>query len=201
MVVVFILSLPLFLLAFYIIVYYPSTRRRNLPPGPAAYPIIGNIWWLRSSISDIKSVIRNLKHKYGNILTLHAVTEDIIVDGYLIPKDASINFMVGDMGLDGRVWKEPLEFKPERFLAGGEGHGVDITGSKDLKMMPFGVGRRICPGLNLALLHLEYFVANLIRKFDWKQVDGEQIDFTEKDEFTTVMKNPLRSHVTPHPKQ
>ncbi|KMZ62193.1 hypothetical protein ZOSMA_486G00110 [Zostera marina] len=140
------------------------------------------------------------RHPPGQFLLPHTATDDTVIDGHLIPKNAAINFMVGDMGWDSRVWKDPLEFKPERFLPGGEGYGVDITGSKGIKMMPFGAGRRICPGINLALLHLEYFVANLIRKFDWKQVDGEQIDLTEKDEFTTVMKFPLRSHVTLHNK-
>ena len=64
-------------------------------------------------------------------------------------------------------------------------------------MMPFGVGRRICPGLGLALLHLEYFVANLVRKFEWRGADGEEVDLTEKLEFTVVMKRPLRARAVP----
>ncbi|KAL6127708.1 hypothetical protein ACLB2K_071071 [Fragaria x ananassa] len=72
--------------------------------------------------------------------------------------------MVADMGWDPEVWEEPMEFKPERFLNKGEGEEFDITGSREIKMLPFGVGRRICPGLGLALLHLEYFVANLVSK-------------------------------------
>ena len=60
-----------------------------------------------------------------------------------------------------------MEFRPERFLAGGSGEGVDVTGSKEINMIPFGVGRRICPGLGLAMLHLEYFVANLVKEFEW----------------------------------
>ncbi|MQM21193.1 hypothetical protein Taro_054226 [Colocasia esculenta] len=67
-------------------------------------------------------------------------------------------------------------------------------------MMPFGVGRRICPGLGLAMLHLEYFVANLVRAFQWKAVKGGDVDLTEKFEFTTVMKVPLRARITPRRK-
>jgi len=68
------------------------------------------------------------------------------------------------MGWDPSVWEDPMEFKPERFL---NDETFDITGSKEIKMMPFGAGRIICPGYNLALLHLEYFVANLVWNFNW----------------------------------
>jgi len=45
------------------------------------------------------------------------------------------------------------------------------------------------------MLHLEYFVANLVREFEWKEVPGEEVDFTETREFTTVMKKPLRARL------
>ncbi|XP_010941433.1 cytochrome P450 89A2-like [Elaeis guineensis] len=137
------------------------------------------------------------RHPPGHLVLPHKVTEDVILDGYLIPKNASVNFMVAEMSWDAKVWEEPMEFKPERFLAGGSGEGVDITGSREIKMMPFGVGRRMCPGLGLAMLHLEYFVANLLRKFEWKAVDGEEVDLSEKLEFTIVMKRPLRACILP----
>ncbi|RWR87810.1 cytochrome P450 89A2-like protein isoform X1 [Cinnamomum micranthum f. kanehirae] len=98
------------------------------------------------------------------------------------------------MGWDDKVWDEPMAFKPERFLDGGE--KVDLTGSREIKMMPFGAGRRICPALNLAMLHLQYFVANLVREFEWNPVKGEEVDLSEKLEFTTVMKKPLKAKIT-----
>ncbi|RLN05112.1 hypothetical protein C2845_PM13G03140 [Panicum miliaceum] len=103
------------------------------------------------------------RHPPGHYLLPHAVHEDTTLDGYRVPAGAPINFAVGDIGLDGEVWDAPSEFRPERFLPGGEGEDVDLTGSKEIKMMPFGAGRRVCPGMALALLHLEYFVANLVR--------------------------------------
>jgi cytochrome P450 family 89 subfamily A len=104
---------------------------------------------------------------------------------------------VGDIGLDEEVWDVPSEFRPDRFLPNREGEDVDLTGSKEIKMMPFGVGRRVCPGMVLALLHLEYFVANLVREFEWREVDGKEVDLTEKLEFTVVMKRPLKSRAVP----
>ena len=64
-------------------------------------------------------------------------------------------------------------------------------------MIPFGAGRRICPGYDLAILHLEYFVANLVLNFKWRAVDGGEVDLSEKQEFTVVMKNPLQVYLSP----
>ena len=138
------------------------------------------------------------RHPPGHFVLPHAVTEDVVLDGYLVPKNATLNFMVAEMGWDPKVWEDPMEFKPERFLSGGDGRGevFDITGSREIKMMPFGVGRRICPGSGLAMLHLEYFVANLVWNFEWKAVEGDDVDLTEKQEFTMVMKNPLKAHLS-----
>ncbi|CAN6335099.1 unnamed protein product [Urochloa humidicola] len=63
--------------------------------------------------------------------------------------------------LDETVWTAAREFRPERFLDGGEGCGVDITGSREIKMMPFGAGPRICPGYAIGIHHAEYFVARM----------------------------------------
>ncbi|KAL3523977.1 hypothetical protein ACH5RR_016811 [Cinchona calisaya] len=145
------------------------------------------------------------RHPPGHFVLPHSVTEDVELDGYVIPKNAIVNFMVAEMGWDSEVWENPMEFRPERFLGANgdyvnEGQVFDITGSKEIKMMPFGAGRRICPGFGLALLHLEYFVANLIWHFEWRAVDGDDVDLSEKQEFTVVMKYPLRANITPRVK-
>ncbi|XP_077248220.1 cytochrome P450 89A2-like [Tasmannia lanceolata] len=143
-------------------------------------------------------VIEGLRrHPPGHFVLPHAVSEEISINGYVIPKKATVNFTVAEMGWDGEVWKDPMEFKPERFL---EGEEVDITGSREIKMMPFGAGRRICPGMGLAMLHLEYFIVNLVREFEWKAKEGEEVDLTEKPAFTIVMKNPLRAAIVPRRK-
>ncbi|KAJ4978065.1 hypothetical protein NE237_008845 [Protea cynaroides] len=135
------------------------------------------------------------RHPPGHFVLPHAVTEDIVLDGHVIPKKATVNFLVSEIGWDPKVWKDPMEFKPERFL-GKEGEVTDITGNREIKMIPFGAGRRICPAVGLAIHHLEYFVANLIREFKWTAVEGDDIDLSEKLQFTVVMQNPLRAHIT-----
>ncbi|WOH14142.1 hypothetical protein DCAR_0933658 [Daucus carota subsp. sativus] len=147
-------------------------------------------------------VLESLRaHPPAHFVLAHSVTQEIELDGYVVPTDARINYMVAEMGRDPKVWDDPLEFKPERFLnKKGDLEAFDITGSRGIKMMPFGAGRRICPALNLAMLHLEYFVANLIWYFRWKAPDGVPVDLSEKEEFTVVMKNPLLAHISPRAK-
>ncbi|KAM3262951.1 hypothetical protein ACQJBY_053226 [Aegilops geniculata] len=137
------------------------------------------------------------KHPPGHFVLPHRAAEAMEVGGYLIPKGASVNFMVAEMGRDEREWERPMEFVPERFLPGGDGEGVDVTGSREIRMMPFGVGRRICAGLGVAMLHLEYLVANLVKELEWQEVAGDEVDLAEKPEFTVVMAKPLRARLVP----
>ncbi|KAK4480514.1 hypothetical protein RD792_013590 [Penstemon davidsonii] len=110
------------------------------------------------------------RHPPIHFLLMHKVSEDVELDGYKIPRNTQVNFMVAEMGLDPEVWEDPLEFKPER---------------------------RICPAWGLGMLHLEYFVANLIWHFEWTPLEGDEIDLSEKHGSTVVMENPLRARISP----
>ncbi|KAK4284506.1 hypothetical protein QN277_001330 [Acacia crassicarpa] len=154
-----------------------------------------------NNMAYLKAVILEglRRHPPAHLVLPHAVSEDVVFNNYSIPKKGTVNFMVAQMGWDPKVWEDPMEFKPERFL-NSEGKGsetFDITGSKEIKMMPFGAGRRMCPAYNLAMLHLEYFVANLIWNFEWKPVSDHDVDLSEVQEFTVVMKSPLEVHISP----
>lgn len=113
----------------------------------------------------IAVVLEGLKRQPpGHFVLPHSVTDDAKLGNYLLPKNGTINFMVAEMGWDPKVWEDPMAFKPERFM--GSEEVFDITGSREIKMMPFGVGRRMCPGYGFAMLNLKYFVANLVWKFE-----------------------------------
>ncbi|KAK8445941.1 hypothetical protein SEVIR_9G412232v4 [Setaria viridis] len=137
-------------------------------------------------------------HPPAHFLLPHGVQSDAEIAGYAVPKGAEVNVMHGGFGRDEKVWTAPLEFRPERFLDGGEGCDVDITGSKEIKMMPFGAGRRMCPGYTLGMLQVEFFVGSLVRELEWLPLaQGEAVDMTERLDFTVVMKHSLRARIIP----
>lgn len=134
-------------------------------------------------------------HPPNTALIPHAVTEDVELGGYTIPKGTTVNIMMSIIGRDPTIWDNPLEFNPDRLLT-GEKPAEDVVDLTAFRMLPFGAGRRMCPGNGLGRLLLEYFIANLILHFEWKPVDGAEVDVSEKEEFLVVMKNKLRAHVT-----
>ncbi|KAB8094750.1 hypothetical protein EE612_022046 [Oryza sativa] len=114
---------------------------------------------------------------------------------------ARVHFVIGDIGRDGKAWKDPEEFRPERFMAGGEAEGVGpVPGPKEVRMMPFGAGRRSCPGMGVAMAHVGLFVAALVREFEWTPAAGGGVDLTQQDDFFNVMRTPLRARATPRPR-
>ncbi|KAL9248766.1 Cytochrome P450 89A2-like protein [Drosera capensis] len=149
-------------------------------------------------------VIEGLRrHPPLHFLLPHSVMQDTELGGCTIPKDSIMMFMLSEMGWDPEVWEEPMKFKPERFLPKEEkgSDALDITGSHGLKMMPFGAGRRICPGYAMAITHLEYFLANLVLKFEWKPVPGDDINLDEEHDPFVVMKHPIQALILPRTKQ
>ncbi|KAL6848409.1 hypothetical protein ACP4OV_021703 [Aristida adscensionis] len=137
-------------------------------------------------------------HPPGHFVLPHGVQGGgAEVGGYTVPGGAEVNFLVAEMGRDEAVWTAAREFRPGRFLDGGEGRDVDITGSREIKMMPFGAGRRMCPGYALGMHHAEYFVARMVRDLEWLPPadGGAAVDMAETLDFTTVMKHPLRARV------
>ncbi|XWS65003.1 hypothetical protein CRYUN_Cryun05aG0053400 [Craigia yunnanensis] len=88
--------------------------------------------------ADILESLR--RHPPLHFVLPHAVTEDVVLNGCLVPENGMLNFMVAEMGWDSTVWEDPMAFKPERFLSNGEkgGEAFDITGSREIKMTIWG---------------------------------------------------------------
>ncbi|KAG8651064.1 cytochrome P450 77A3 [Manihot esculenta] len=142
----------------------------------------------------VKELLR--KHPPTYFLLTHAVTEPTTLGGYDIPIDANVEIFSQAIGEDPRIWSDPEKFDPDRFASGGE--EADITGVTEVKMTPFGVGRRICPGLGLGTVHLLLMIARMVQEFEWSGYPSdENVDFSEKFEFTVVMKNTLRAKIKP----
>ncbi|KAL0452069.1 UNVERIFIED_CONTAM: cytochrome [Sesamum latifolium] len=140
----------------------------------------------------VKELLR--KHPPTYFSLTHAVTEPAKLAGYDIPTGTNVEFFLPGISDDPKIWSNPEKFDPDRFFAGRE--DADITGVKGVKMMPFGVGRRICPGLSMATVHVNLMLARMVQEFEWAGYpDKGKVDLSEKLEFTVVMKNSLRAKI------
>ncbi|XP_025015186.2 cytochrome P450 77A3 [Ricinus communis] len=146
----------------------------------------------------LQAVVKELlrKHPPTFFLLTHAVSEPTTLGGYDIPTDTNIEIFSQAIGQDPKIWSNPKKFDPDRFISGNE--EADITGVTGIKMTPFGAGRRICPGLGLATVHLHLMIARMVQEFQWSAYKSDRkVDFTGKLEFTVVMKNTLRAKIKP----
>jgi cytochrome P450 len=117
-------------------------------------------------------------HAPGPLLVPHESLEDIVINGYFIPKRSRVIINFWAIGRDPDAWSDNAEeFFPERFI----GSNIDVKG-RDFQLIPFGSGRRGCPGLKLGLLKIQLVVAQLVHCFDWELPDGmapADLDMTE----------------------
>ncbi|CAH1416148.1 unnamed protein product [Lactuca virosa] len=118
----------------------------------------------------------------------HESTEDCIVSGYNIPKGTRLLVNLYKMHRDPNIWKDPLEFRPERFLTTQK--DIDFKG-KHYDLLPFGSGRRMCPGINFSLQAVGLTLATLIQQFEIKNPSDEPIDMTESSGMTICKSTPL----------
>ncbi|PHT42458.1 Geraniol 8-hydroxylase [Capsicum baccatum] len=99
---------------------------------------------------------------------------------------------VWEIGRDSNFWEDPLVFKPERFW----NSKLDVRG-QDFGLIPFGAGRRICPGLSLALRMVSVMLGSLLNSFNWKLEadinDPEELDMEERFGITLAKVQPLRA--------
>ncbi|RVX16941.1 Cytochrome P450 71A1 [Vitis vinifera] len=102
-------------------------------------------------------------HPVAPMLVPRFSREDIKIAGYDIPKDTRVLVNVWTIGRDPEIWDQPNEFIPERFI----GKNIDVKG-QDFELLPFGTGRRMCPGYSLGLKVIQSSLANLLHGFKWK---------------------------------
>ncbi|XP_041992314.1 premnaspirodiene oxygenase-like [Salvia splendens] len=145
-----------------------------------------------------------LKYVIKETLRLHppapvlprASKEEKVIDGYTIPAGQTVLFNIWAMQRDPRYWKDPEKFEPERF----ENLSVDFLGG-DHQFLPFGGGKRMCPGLTFGTTTVESVLAQLLYNFDWKLPAGvtpQDLDITENDGITAARKNNLFVVATPY---
>ncbi|XP_074372534.1 cytochrome P450 CYP736A12-like [Apium graveolens] len=103
-------------------------------------------------------------HPVAPLLVPHESIRDILIDGYYIPNKSRILVNTWGIGRDPRIWSGNVEeFLPERFV----GTNIDLRG-KSFQLIPFGSGRRGCPGIHLGIVYIKLVVAQLVHNFDWE---------------------------------
>ncbi|KAL2477782.1 Cytochrome [Forsythia ovata] len=130
-------------------------------------------------------------HPVVPFLVPHKANTDIEINGYIVPKNAQIIVNVWASGRDSNTWSNSDSFIPERFLD----RKIDFKG-QDFELIPFGAGRRICPGLPLAHRMVHLMLATLIRDFEWKLGEGlnpEEMDMSENFGLTLQKAIPLKA--------
>ncbi|TMW89785.1 hypothetical protein EJD97_016624 [Solanum chilense] len=128
-------------------------------------------------------------HPPAPFLLPHCAIETCQVMNHTIPKDAQILVNVWAITRDPLIWEDPEMFRPQRFLSSD----MDFKGN-DFEFLPFGAGRRICPGLPMAAIIIPLVLASLVHFFDWELPHGErptELDMTEKFGVTLQKKEPL----------
>ncbi|KAK3439844.1 hypothetical protein EUGRSUZ_B00186 [Eucalyptus grandis] len=143
--------------------------------------------------SVIKEALR--LHPPLPLLIPRATIEDCKIKGYEIPRGTTVFINLTAISTDPKSWENPEEFRPERFLSSS----IDFNG-QNYEFLPFGSGRRGCPGINFGVVIVELALANLLHRFNWKQPEGmsvEDIDMEEACGLTTFKRTPLCLIATP----
>lgn len=133
---------------------------------------------------------------------------------FLVPRETSANARLGGYDIpcktrvyvnswaiqrDPKFWDKAEEFLPERFNANNS-NPIDFIG-QDFQYIPFGGGRRVCPGMSAGLKTVEYVLANLLYWFDWEFLGsaiGEELDMSEVFGLSIHKKVPLYLAATPY---
>ncbi|KAK4478954.1 hypothetical protein RD792_014461, partial [Penstemon davidsonii] len=116
------------------------------------------------------------------LLVPHMNLEEAKLGGYTIPKESKVVVNAWWLANNPAWWKEANEFRPERFLEEESGTEAAVAGGKvDFRYLPFGMGRRSCPGIILALPILGQVIAKLVSNFEMQAPPGiEKVDVREE---------------------
>ncbi|XP_021863528.1 cytochrome P450 736A117 isoform X2 [Spinacia oleracea] len=146
----------------------------------------------------LKAVIKETLRLHPPIplLVPRESTQDVKINGYEIAAGTRVITNAWAIHRDPATWEEPEEFHPERFL----NSSIDFKG-QDFELIPFGSGRRGCPGILFAIANNELVLANLLNKFNWALPGKEKIeslDMRQRTGLTIHRKIPLLAVATPH---
>lgn len=115
----------------------------------------------------------------GPIIAPHESSDDCTIWGYDVPRGTMLLVNAWAIHMDPKAWDDPTSFTPERF------EGYD---DKAHKLVPFGLGRRGCPGAGLANKVMSLALASLMQCFEWKRASEKLVDMAERTRGLTIPK-------------
>lgn len=130
----------------------------------------------------------------GPLSGFREFSADCTIGGYCVPAGTRLIVNIHKIQRDPRVWPDPSEFKPERFL--GSHKAVDVKG-QHFELLPFGAGRRACPGTTLGLQMSRLVLASILQAFEISPPSNEPIDMTATAGLTSSLATPLQVLVKP----
>ncbi len=130
------------------------------------------------------------------LLAPHESLEDCTIGGYHVPRGTRLITNTWKIQTDPRVWSDPLKFDPERFLTTHK--HVDVKGiGQHFELIPFGSGRRACPGASFALQMVHLALASFLHMYEISAPSNAPIDMSERFGLTNIKATPLEVLVTP----
>ncbi|KAK0574124.1 hypothetical protein LWI29_018515 [Acer saccharum] len=139
----------------------------------------------------IQSIVNETLRLYpvAPLLVPHESSDDTTIGGYHVPRQTMLMVNAWAIHRDPKVWDDPTSFKPERFEGLMEG-GHEAY---NYKFVPFGLGRRACPGAGLANRVMGFALAALIQCFEWERISEEEVDMSQGTGITMPKAKPLEA--------
>lgn len=163
---------------------------------------VGKQRWVQTSdlknLIYLQAIVKETLRLYppGPVLVPHEATQDCYICGYIVPKGTRVFANVWKLHRDPAIWSQPERFMPERFVT--ENGDVDDEGGHHFEYLPFGSGRRACPGSTFAMQVTLLTLARLLQGFELEMTDEvEMIDMREGVGITLPKATPLEVCLTP----
>eukprot|EP01018_Ginkgo_biloba_P006296 Gb_11310 [translate_table: standard] len=150
-----------------------------------------------SSLEYLQCVVKETLRLFpvAPLMVPHESMEGCTVGGYHIPAKTRLIVNVWAIGRDPDVWEDPLAFRPERFME----RDIDAVRGQNFEMIPFGSGRRGCPGASLAIVLVGFVLAQLLQCFDWS-VEGDPAELNMSEVFGVTIPRQFHLFALPRPR-
>ena len=155
---------------------FPHVLERVRKDVDAAWTDADDLQYLLASMPYTRAtVLELLRHVPVLYVTMHTLTSQTEIEGYRLPAKTVIAANLFGINHDKKYWKDPENFRPERFIKDIDGKPTFI---RDERVVTFSIGKRRCPGERMAMDEMFIFLIHLVKNFNIKAPEGEELDIT-----------------------